>query len=72
VCDAVRRLIAGGLSDGGITVHFRGGDYIFSETVYLDENDSGTVSAPVVYTAHPGEKLILRVGFTSTGALSSP
>lgn len=39
----------------GATVYLRGGLYIIDGSFALDEDDSGTENAPVVYTAYPGE-----------------
>ena len=33
----------------GVTVYFREGTYFLSESLYLDEKDSGTEGGPVVY-----------------------
>ena len=38
-----------------ITVYFLGGRYALQEPVCLDERDSGTPEAPVIYAAAPGE-----------------
>lgn len=65
--DAVRKLIADGIPDGGITVYFRGGEYVFAETVLFNESDSGIASAPVVYTAYPGETPVFTGGIHIDG-----
>ncbi len=58
--DSIRRLKAEGpLPPGGVTVWLRGGVYLREKTFSLKEIDSGTVEAPVVYRAHPGETVSL-------------
>lgn len=50
--DRVRSLL-GGSKD--ILVYFRGGTYIFEETVVLGPEDSGSLDQQIVYMAYPGE-----------------
>ncbi|HLP01078.1 MAG TPA: right-handed parallel beta-helix repeat-containing protein, partial [Opitutaceae bacterium] len=55
--DAIRTLKASsGLPPEGVTVWLRGGFYDLASTLTLDSNDSGTASAPIVYSAYPGEE----------------
>lgn len=42
---------------GGVTVFFREGKYFLSEGIMLDENDSGTENAPVIYRPWKDEKV---------------
>ncbi len=53
---------ASGLPEGGVTVYIRGGAYRITETVHFGEADSGDVSAPVSYTAYPGETPVFTGG----------
>ncbi|HUW62823.1 MAG TPA: right-handed parallel beta-helix repeat-containing protein [Candidatus Bathyarchaeia archaeon] len=58
--DEVRKLKTGGpLPTGGVQVVIRGGTYHLKQPFDLVAEDSGTESAPVVYMAHPGEKVRL-------------
>ncbi|MDY3928277.1 MAG: right-handed parallel beta-helix repeat-containing protein [Clostridia bacterium] len=45
------------LSDKGITVLFREGEYSWQEQVNFTDVDSGTADCPVVYSSYPGEKV---------------
>jgi len=67
--DAIRAIKLGrdGLPPGGVTVWIRGGFYFLEETFLLTPQDSGTVDAPVVYAAYPGENPILCGGRRITG-----
>ena len=51
-----------GLSKGGITVLIRGGLYDRTTTFVLEEADSGTAGAPIVYRGCPGEEVRLSGG----------
>ncbi len=53
------RLLSRPLPAGGITVFLRGGVYRRTTTFALTSSDSGSASAPVIYTAYPGETPIL-------------
>lgn len=57
--DAVRELKKTGLPPGGATVLVRGGVYPVSRTLELNETDSGTPAAPVVYRAEGREAVRL-------------
>ncbi len=52
--------------DESVTVYFLGGHYAMQKPICLDEADSGTPEAPVVYAAAPGEKPI----FTGSVAIT--
>jgi len=66
--EAVRTLKQSGtLPEGGVTVYLREGVYPFSETFKLIAVDSGTETAPVVWSASPGEKVQLIGGREVTG-----
>ena len=63
-----------GLSDGGITVYIRGGEYTFDSSIYFSGMDSGYENAPVTYTAYnnesvkiKGSKTIFNETFTNAG-----
>lgn len=61
--DAVRAIRAGGGAPvGGVTVWIRGGVYTVRNTFELGPEDSGTVAEPVVYSAAPGERVVLSGG----------
>jgi len=63
--DTVRALKAAGpLPPGGIAVVLRGGVYRRTTSFTLGPEDSGTKSAPILYCAAPGERVILRGGRT--------
>ncbi len=49
-------------ADKPVTVYFRGGTYYLPETVILTAEDSGTRTAPVLYTNAPGEESIISGG----------
>jgi len=54
--DAIRQLkSSGGIPAGGVTVWLRGGVYELNGTFELTSSDSGASSAPIVYSAYPGE-----------------
>ena len=55
---AVRNIkAAGDYPKEGITVYFRGGQYLVDETIVFEEADSGEEGAPVVYRAYNKEKV---------------
>ena len=61
--DEIRKLKqAGDLPSGGVVVEIRGGDYLFSKSLELTANDSGTKDAPIVYRAYKGEVVRLCAG----------
>ncbi|MBE1584263.1 right-handed parallel beta-helix repeat-containing protein [Nonomuraea angiospora] len=61
--DAIRKLKARhGLPPGGVTVYLREGAYQRSASFALDQRDSGTAKAPVVYRSYPGETARLTGG----------
>lgn len=47
---------------GELTVYFRAGTYHLPKTVVFTPEDSGAQEAPVVYSAYPGERVILSGG----------
>ena len=66
--DALRaRKARGPLPRGGATVFVRGGSYQVVATFDLDERDSGTPDAPVVYRAMPGQKPVFNGGVRVAG-----
>jgi hypothetical protein len=70
---AVRALKAErGLPPGGIRVYFRGGTYPVTETVYFDEEDSGTEESPITYMAYPGETPVFSGGSYIAGSSFAP
>lgn len=71
--DAVRALKSGGAyPEAGVSVNIRGGEYRFTKTFQLEEQDSGTAQAPVVYQASPGEKVTFTGGDTLDASLFQP
>lgn len=56
--DYIRALKAdGSYPEKGVTVNFREGNYIVSESMVLDENDSGTENGLVVYKPYKDENV---------------
>ncbi len=61
--DAIRKLKARhGLPARGVTVYLREGTYERTASFTLDQQDSGTAKAPVVYRSYPGETARLTGG----------
>ncbi|NOZ23103.1 MAG: right-handed parallel beta-helix repeat-containing protein [Planctomycetes bacterium] len=65
--DAIRKIKETGLPKGGVAVNVRGGVYSLHKTLVLGPEDSGTEAGPIVYAAHPGEKVILKGSRPITG-----
>jgi len=62
---AIRQLKSGHgglLPLGGVTIRLRGGFYELPTGFVLDKDDSGTEESPIIFTAFPGEKVILSGG----------
>lgn len=53
---------AEGLPAGGISVCIRGGVYRHEQSFVLEDQDSGTADAPIVYTAAEGEEVRISGG----------
>lgn len=63
--DAIRAIKrATGLPEGGINVRIRGGLYRHEESFLLEEQDSGTVDAPIAYIAEEGETVRISGGIS--------
>jgi hypothetical protein len=60
--DAVRQLKAANTVPGEIRIHLRGGTYFLDRPLELTSEDSGTETAPVMYTAYEGETVRLMGG----------
>lgn len=61
--DAIRDLRADGdLPEGPVTVYLREGSYERTHSFALEEQDSGTASAPITYASYPGETARLTGG----------
>ena len=60
------------LPAGGVTVYLRGGVHRRSSTFALAAQDSGTIGAPIVYAAYPGETPVLTSSRVLTSAQWSP
>ncbi len=60
--DEIRKLKSEGETDNGIHVNLREGIYYLPETFTLTEEDSGSESFPVVYTAYNNEKVVIHGG----------
>jgi hypothetical protein len=58
---------AEGMLNGRVTVYFRQGTYSISKSIHLTPADSGTVSAPVTFSAYPGEIPTISGGKDITG-----
>ncbi len=65
--DAVRALGEPSQRSGPVRVWLRGGKYYLPEPLVLTAADSGTGTAPVIYTACPGEEPVLSGGCPITG-----
>jgi hypothetical protein len=66
--DEIRKLKqAGEMPKGGVTVELHGGVYQREQPLELNEADSGTKDAPVVYRARRGEEVRLVGGRVVTG-----
>ena len=65
--DAIRTMSSSQKKDG-VTVYLRGGTYYrIGDTFRLEERDSGTDGAPIVYSAYPGEKVVFSGSITVEG-----
>jgi|GEM_PF-1593672 len=62
------RLLTTAQRAGGVTVYLRGGIHRRMTTFALSSQDSGTVAAPIVYAAYPGETPILTSTRVTTAA----
>jgi hypothetical protein len=60
--DAVRALLKTNAEPRPISIVLRGGTYYLDSTLDFGPEDSGTQQAPVVYTAAPGERVVLSGG----------
>lgn len=56
------------IPSGGATVYIRGGDYQFTKTFSLNERDSGTEGAPIVYRPYGDEKVVFSAGYQLKGS----
>jgi hypothetical protein len=56
------------VNNTSVTVYLRGGTYYLSAPVVFGPANSGTATAPVVYTAYSGEKPIISGGIKVTSA----
>jgi len=66
--DEIRRVKqSSGLPAGGVTVALRGGNYFRGQVLTLNESDSGTADAPIVYTAYGDEEVRLNAGKAVAG-----
>lgn len=64
--NAVRRIKAKGMPDGGITVYLHGGSYRVKAPLVLSPEDSGKPGKPVVWKAFNNEKPVLSGGVPVT------
>ena len=51
-----------------VTVYFRAGTYYLDTAVMFGPSNSGTATAPIVYTAYPGEKAVISGGIKVTSS----
>ncbi|MHB8995241.1 MAG: right-handed parallel beta-helix repeat-containing protein [Armatimonadota bacterium] len=70
--DAVRKLKATGLPNGGVTVIVKGGAYELPVSFELTAEDSGTATSPIVYRSAPGESVRLIGGKSLPGDAFKP
>jgi hypothetical protein len=54
-------------ADDGITIRFRGGEYVLGEALFIRPEDSGTAERPTVLAAAPGEQPVFSGGVRLTG-----
>lgn len=67
--DKIRSLKkAGEQPPKGFVVYVREGNYSFSESLVLENEDSGKAGAPIVYRSYPGERATLVGGVKLTGS----
>lgn len=66
------RLLSRPLAAGGVTVYLRGGFYSRPNTFALTSADSGANSTPIIYTAYPGENVVLTTGRSIASASFIP
>ena len=64
--DLIRKVTATGLQED-VQVLLRGGTYYLSETLTLDNRDSGTREHSITYAAYPGERVVISGGRLITG-----
>jgi hypothetical protein len=62
---------AGPLPAGGVSVVLGGGTYFLPRTFRLDQADSGTADAPIVYRAADGHKVHVVGGRPITGCAAT-
>lgn len=60
--DAIRELKVDGTLGKGVIVTVKAGEYVLPQTLSLTAEDSGQKDAPIVYRAHPGQKVVLLGG----------
>jgi hypothetical protein len=65
--DEIRKLKKGGPLKEAVTVHVRGGAYQMHQSFKLFKEDSGNVSAPIVYRAYQNEHAALIGGHAIVG-----
>lgn len=65
--DEIRKLNKLGALPAGATVMIGGGTYYLPETLTFGLEDSGSLNAPIVYKAYPGEKPMLSGGRVISG-----
>ena len=56
------RALSKPLPAGGVTVFLRSGTHWRTSTLSLTGSDSGTPSAPIIYSGYPGESVVLSTG----------
>lgn len=66
--DKIRSLKQSGNYEKGFVVYVRDGRYNMSESLKLDERDSGTEAAPITYRAYGDEKVTLTGGVSVSGS----
>ncbi len=65
--DKIRELKKTGQYPKGFTVYVRGGNYNVSEGLVLENEDSGTATAPITYRAYGDEKVTFTGGVSVSG-----
>lgn len=61
-----------GLPNNGVRVYLREGEYFLNQSFHLEEQDSGEEGKPIIYSAFPGEKVLVLGGVALSGAKFKP
>ncbi len=70
--EKIRQIKASGMPENGITVAFREGSYLWTDTLTFTAEDSGTEQGKIVYRSYPGEKAVMEAGIRIPGTEFTP